>query len=161
MLDTFATADLYDDHGERCMSCETQFVQYGGRRVFGGRIRTVQCLGDNALVREILNSPSTGEVLVVDGGASMASALMGDLIAAAGQRNGWAGVVIRGPVRDTGALAQMDFGVKALGSNPRKSAKAGAGIVDVPVVFGGVVFTPGAWLYSDDDGILVSAEALI
>lgn len=161
MLDTFATADLYDEHGERCMSCETQFTQYGGRRLFGGRIRTVKCLGDNALVRQVLNTPSEGEVLVVDGGASLASALMGDLIAAAGHRNGWAGVVINGPVRDTGALAQMDFGVKALGSNPRKSAKAGAGEIDVPVVFGGVVFRPGAWLYSDDDGILVADEALL
>src|SRR5690606_22520670 len=123
MLDTFATADLYDEYGETCQSCETQFVQYGGRRVFGGRIRTIRCLGDNALVRETLNTPSEGEVLVIDGGGSMASALMGDLIAAAGQRNGWAGAVILGPVRDTGALAQMDFGVKALGSNPRKSAK--------------------------------------
>lgn len=160
MLDTFATADLYDEHGEACQSCETQFVQYGGRRIFGGRIRTVRCLGDNALVRETLNTPSDGEVLVVDGGGSMASALMGDMIAAAGQRNGWAGAVILGPVRDTGALAQMDFGVKALGSNPRKSAKTGAGQLDVPVVFGGVVFTPGAWLYSDDDGILVADKPL-
>ncbi|GAA5232107.1 RraA family protein [Verticiella sediminum] len=161
MTDSFATADLYDEHGENCASCETQFRQYGGRRVFGGRIRTVQCYGDNALVREILNGPGNGDVLVIDGGGLMVSALMGDLIAAAGQRNGWAGAVINGPVRDTAALAQMDFGVKALGSNPRKSAKAGAGRADVPVSFGGVVFTPGAWLYSDDDGILVAAEALV
>jgi len=58
------------------------------------------------------------------------------------------------------ALGELDIGVKALGSNPRKSAKAGAGEVDVPVSFGGVRFQPGAYLYSDEDGIVVADAAL-
>jgi regulator of ribonuclease activity A len=49
----------------------------------------------------------------------------------------------------------MPLGVKALGTNPRKSAKEGLGEIDVPVEFGGVVFRPGARLYADEDGILV------
>jgi len=85
---------------------------------------------------------------------------MGDVVAGLGVRNGWSGVVIHGAVRDVGALAGLDFGIKALGSNPRKSAKTGAGAADVEVTFGGVRFAPGDWLYSDDDGILVSGEKL-
>ena len=64
------------------------------------------------------------------------------MVAGLAQGNGWSGVVINGAVRDVVALGGLDIGVKALGSNPRKSAKAGAGEVDVPVSFGGVRFDP-------------------
>jgi regulator of ribonuclease activity A len=156
----FATADLCDAAGERCQSCAIPFRQFGGRRAFAGRIRTVRCHADNALVRRALETLSAGEVLVVDGGGFLGAALLGDQLATLGLRNGWAGVVIHGAVRDSVALAQMDFGVKALGTNPRRSEKHGLGESDVAVTFGGVVFTPGHWLYSDDDGLLVAAEPL-
>ena len=99
-------------------------------------------------------------MLVVDGAGYLGSALIGDQIALLAQQNGWAGVVIHGAVRDVVALAGIELGVKALGSNPRKSGKAGIGQVDVPVTLGGVTFHPGEWIYSDEDGLLVAAEAL-
>ena len=149
------TADLYDEYEERLESCDLQLRQYGGRRVFAGPIATVRCHEDNALVKQVLNTPGEGRVLVVDGGGSLHTALMGDLIAASAVANGWAGVVINGAVRDVAALAELELGVKALGSNPRKSAKAGVGERDVVVSFGGATFTPGARLVSDDDGVVV------
>jgi regulator of ribonuclease activity A len=157
---SFATADLYDAHGDALSSCATQFRSYGSRPRFCGPIATVRCLEDNALVKQVLATPGEGRVLVVDGGGSLRTALMGDVIAASAVRNGWAAVVINGAVRDTVALAGLDLGVKALGSNPRKSAKDGQGETDVPVTFGGVTFGPGQWLYSDEDGVVVSPERL-
>jgi regulator of ribonuclease activity A len=157
----FATADLIDDFGDELRSCETQFRQYGGRAVFSGPVSTVRCHRDNGLVKGLLNTPGEGRVLVVDGTGSLASALMGDMIAASAVANGWAGVVINGAVRDVPALRGLDLGVKALGSNPRKSAKDGAGEVDVPVTFGGVEFRAGDWLYSDEDGIVVATRSLL
>lgn len=157
---TFATADLVDRFESQLSSCETQLRQFGGRRVFHGRITTVRCFQDNVLLKKALLEPGTGRVLVVDGGGSLGTALLGEMIATIGQASGWSGIVIHGAVRDTKALATIDFGVKALGSNPRKSRKTGAGEVDVPVTFGGVTFTPGQWLYSDGDGIVVSATEL-
>lgn len=159
-MTAFATADLIDAHGDALVSCAVQFRSFGARTAFRGPIRTVTCRADNALVKELLNTPGEGSVLVVDGGGSLRSALMGDMIAGAAVRNGWSGVVINGAVRDTVALAALDLGVKALGSNPRKSAKAGAGSVDVPVDIGGTRFTPGHWLYSDEDGIVLSEHEL-
>ncbi|CAL9514443.1 Putative 4-hydroxy-4-methyl-2-oxoglutarate aldolase [Nocardiopsis dassonvillei] len=156
----FTTADLIDDHGDTLRSCSTQFRQYGGRAVFCGPIRTVKCQEDNGLVKQVLNTPGGGAVLVVDGGGSLRSALMGDMIAEAAVANGWAGVVIHGAVRDTVALGRLELGVKALGSNPRKSAKDAAGRLDAPVAFGDVTFLPGEWLYSDEDGIVVNAERI-
>lgn len=151
-----ATADLVDQHGDAVHSCDLQFRSYGGRSRFSGPVRTVACREDNALVKSVLSEPGKGAVLVVDGEGSLHAALVGDLIAGSAVANGWAGVLVHGAVRDTAAIGALDLGLKALGSNPRKSSKAGAGAVDVPVSFGGVTFTPGAYLYSDEDGVLVT-----
>ncbi|MEV5552168.1 ribonuclease E activity regulator RraA [Nonomuraea wenchangensis] len=153
---TISTADLYDEHGDQLDSCHLQLRQYGGRRAFSGRIATVRCHEDNALLKSVLSEPGEGRVLVVDGGGSLRAALMGDVIAGIAVASGWAGVVIHGVVRDVAALRDLDLGIKALGSNPRKSAKTGAGERDVPVTFGDAVFHPGAELFSDEDGILVT-----
>ncbi|WP_410601211.1 ribonuclease E activity regulator RraA [Amycolatopsis sp. lyj-90] len=155
MIDSFTTADLVDEHGDRLRVCDTQFRQFGGHRKFSGPIRTVSCHEDNGLVKKLLNTPGEGNVLVVDGGGSLHSALTGDMIAKSAVDNGWAGVVVNGAVRDSAELAGLPLGVKALGTNPRKSSKAGVGAVDVPIGFGGVTFTPGDTLYSDDDGVVI------
>jgi regulator of ribonuclease activity A len=149
------TADLVDQHGDALASSDLQMRQYGGLAAFTGTVRTVRCFQDNALVKQALATPGDGQVLVVDGGGSLHSALMGDLIAASAVAHGWAGVVVHGAVRDVAALRDLPLGVKALGSNPRKSTKDGTGEVDVPVSFGGVTYRPGQRLWSDDDGIVV------
>jgi regulator of ribonuclease activity A len=155
---SFATADLYDERGDDLDSCDLQLRQYGGRRAFSGRIVTVRCHQDNALLKSVLSEPGEGRVLVVDGGGSVHTALMGDVIAGIAVANGWSGVVINGAVRDVAALRELDLGVKALGSNPRTSAKTGTSRSPAPVSFGGVTFHPGAELFSDDDGILVGGK---
>jgi regulator of ribonuclease activity A len=149
------TADLYDERGEDLASLSLQFQSLGGRSRFSGPARTIRCFQDNALVKSTLATPGNGAVLVVDGGGSLATALMGDMIAESAVANGWAGVVINGAIRDREAIAGLDLGVKALGSNPRKSAKAGAGEVDVDVVIDGVTIRTGATIWCDPDGILV------
>lgn len=151
-----ATADLCDQHETDTRSCETQFRQFGGRRAFHGRIATVRCFEENVLVKRVLSEPGNGGVLVVDGGGSLGAALIGDIIAGIALSNGWSGIIVHGAVRDVAALGRLEIGLKALGSNPRKSAKTGAGEVGTPVTFGGTTFEPGHWLYSDDDGVVVS-----
>jgi regulator of ribonuclease activity A len=150
-----STADLYDELGEQLQSVSLQLWNFGGRRHFFGPVRTIRCFEDNGLVKQLLATPGEDAVLVVDGGGSLRSALMGDLIAASAVMNGWAGVVIFGAVRDRQAIRGLSLGVKALGSNPRKSSKSGEGEVDVVLTVDGVIFHPGATLISDDDGILV------
>ncbi|MEP6640174.1 MAG: ribonuclease E activity regulator RraA [Chloroflexota bacterium] len=154
-----ATADLMDRDADGLESCETQFRQFGGARSFSGRIRTVECFEDNVLLRRVLSEPGDGQVLVVDGGASYRTALMGDLVAKSAVANGWVGVVINGCVRDVVEIGRLPLGIKALGSNPRRSNKAEVGRIDVPVTFGGATFIPGATLVSDEDGIVVTQSA--
>jgi regulator of ribonuclease activity A len=152
------TADLVDDIGPDVRSCDLQLRQFGGRPQFAGPITTVKCFEDNALLKSVLSEPGNDGVLVIDGDGSVHTALVGDLIAGLGVDNGWAGLIINGAVRDAAALRMLDIGVKALGTNPRKSGKTGEGVRDVAVEFGGVVFVPGHIAYSDDDGIVVVAS---
>jgi regulator of ribonuclease activity A len=154
------TSDLVDTHGDRIRTCAVQFRQYGRVLRFCGPIRTIKTFRDNALIKATLSEAGGGSVLVIDGAASLESALVGDLIAGLALRNGWAGLVIWGAVRDSVALAQLDLGIKALGSNPCKSGKSSVGEIDVPVEFGGAIFRRGDWLYSDEDGIVVSDHPL-
>lgn len=152
---TIATADLYDERGDDLESLALQLHDVGGRVAFDGPIRTIRCHRDNALVKATLATPGGGAVLVIDGGGSLESALVGDLIAASAVENGWAGIIVHGAIRDRVAIGELPLGVKALGSNPRKSAKDGVGEVDVPVVIAGVIFTPGRHVWADSDGVLV------
>ncbi|KAF4677959.1 PtdIns(3,5)P(2) sythesis regulation factor [Perkinsus chesapeaki] len=153
----WSTADICDWCGDNVEYVDPIFNSYGINKQFCGKIRTVKCHEDNSFVKKLLGTPSQGgEVLVIDGGGSNRRALVGDLIAASAVKNGWAGIVVFGYIRDSAAINGMNIGVKALGTHPRKTDKRDIGDIDVPVKFGGVVFTPGDWLYSDDDGIIVS-----
>jgi regulator of ribonuclease activity A len=149
------TADLVDEIGPDVRSCDLQLLQFGGRLQFAGPITTVKCFEDNALLKSVLSEPGTGGVLVIDGDGSLHAALVGDLIVGLALDNGWAGLIINGAVRDAATLRTLDIGIKALGTNPRKSTKTGEGVRDVAVEFGGVVFVPGHIAYADDDGIVV------
>jgi len=149
-----STADLSDENPDARV-CGLQLRQFGGVTEFSGPISTVRCHEDNVLLRRQVEGPGDGRVLVVDGGGSVRAALVGDLVAGIAAANGWVGLVLNACVRDVAVLKHLPIGIKALGSSPRRSAKEGVGEVDVPVEFGGITFTPGAILTSDDDGIVV------
>jgi regulator of ribonuclease activity A len=153
-----STADLVDVYRNsgRIVSCAVQFLHFGKRSRFAGPIRTIATYEDNALVKQLAGEAGGGHVLVVDGGGSLRTALVGDKIAALAAASGWTGLVLFGAVRDASALRTIDIGIKALGTNPWTSGKTGSGSIDLPVNLGGTTFAPGAWVYSDEDGLLVA-----
>lgn len=151
----FATADLMDEY-EAMTNCPVQFRSYGRRKAFHGPMATIRCREDNGLVKAAVAEPGHGRVLVVDGGGSMHTALVGDNVAGTAAGNGWAGIVVNGAVRDTAALALIDIGVQALGTSPRRPSHQGVGESGVPVSCGGTVFFPGHWLFCDEDGVVMS-----
>lgn len=153
------TSDLCDAC-EAALACALPFRGYGRRRAFAGTIRTLRCHEDIALMRDTVSQPGHGHVLVIDGGGSLSRALFGDVMANVASRNGWAGLVINGAIRDSVEIDGMDIGVKALGTVPRRGERTGAGEVDVPVHFGGIMFTPGHRLVADEDGVIVLPAGL-
>ncbi|MGL6045729.1 MAG: ribonuclease E activity regulator RraA, partial [Vogesella sp.] len=134
---------------------------YGGKPRFCGQVVTLKLYEDNTLVREMLAEPGAGKVLVVDGGGSKRCALLGDQIAELAVKNQWEGVVIYGCIRDSVAIGALPLGVRALDTNPKKSVKRNEGTRDLVLNFAGVDFTPGHWLYADEDGVLLSPVALL
>ena len=157
---TFSTADLHDEHEGKVQVANVLMQGYGQKTRFSGPISTVKCFEDNSLVRAALEEPGEGRVLVVDGGGSIRCALVGDKLAELGIKNGWEGLVIHGCIRDSAVISTLDIGIKALGTNPRRSVKKGEGERDIVLNFADATFTPGNWLYADEDGILLSPVKL-
>lgn len=162
---SFKTPDLCDQFetelGKSLRVVAPIFKRYGGRSNFSGRIVTLKLFEDNSLVRTAFAEGGKGKVLVIDGGGSLRCALVGDQLAILAQQNGWEGVVVYGCIRDSADINGIDIGVRALDTHPQKSIKKNVGDRDIAVTFGGVTFNPGEYLYVDEDGILVSAQALL
>lgn len=166
-----STCDLCDIHktaaDDSFRVLPPVFQAYGQRARFAGPVSTVKCFEDNSMVKAALESPGTvdtahgpmGRVLVVEGGASMRRALVGGNLGAAAVKNGWAGIVVNGCVRDLAELNQCDIGIRALAAHPMPTEKRGEGQRDLPVLVQGVWIRPGDWLVADEDGIVVLAAA--
>lgn len=163
----FVTCDLLDDHPEHDFQVVSPsidgkfFKSYGAINSFGGQVVTVKCFEDNSRVKELLATDGQGKVLVVDGGASMRCALMGDMIAESAVKNHWSGVIIYGCVRDVDAIAELNLGVHALAAIPQKSNRKGLGEVDISLSFGGVTVQSGDYVYADNNGIIIAKEKLV
>jgi regulator of ribonuclease activity A len=157
---TFATTDLSDEFGDELQVCAPIFRDFGAHSRFAGPVATIKCFEDNSLVRELVAEPGAGRVLVVDAGGSMRRAVLGDLLAQKAVDSGWAGFLIYGCIRDSAAIRKMPIGVKALGTIPLKTDKRGEGQRDLSVRFADVTFAPGAWLYADEDGVVIAPRQL-
>jgi regulator of ribonuclease activity A len=156
----FSTCDLCDAHEADISGVfrvlPPVFRDYGAPRAFCGPVYTLRCLEDNSRVREALNAPGQGRVLVIDGGGSLRHGLVGGNLAVAAVRNGWAGIVVDGCVRDAAELRASGVPIRALALMPLRTAKRGEGQANVPVRIQGVPVRPGDWLYADEDGIVVA-----
>ena len=173
MTAAFATCDLCDayknDSSGDFRVLPPVFRDYGGVHRFCGPVVTIKCFEDNSSVKAAVDSVGyeetpagrVGKVLVVDGGGSLRRALLGGNLAAAAARNGWAGVVIDGCVRDVGELTALSLGIRALASMPLATEKRGEGQHDLTLQIQGVWVRPGDWLYADEDGIVLAANRLI
>ena len=134
------------------------FQAFGAITAFAGSVSTVQCLDDNTSVKQAVESPGHGRVLVVDGGGSLRRALVGGNLAEAAARNGWAGLLVNGCVRDRAELGTTAIGIRALALMPLPTDRQQAGRVDQPVCLQGLWVRPGDWLVADEDGIVVMSR---
>jgi regulator of ribonuclease activity A len=156
-----ATADLWDDHMEHLSLLNLDLLNFGGKTSFGGKIVTLKLFEDNSYVRKTLQEDGTGKVLFVDGGGSKRCALLGDNIANLAIDNGWEGIIIYGCIRDSKVIKDRDIGIKAIGTCPVKSAKRHSGLRGETLLIGGTKIKDGDYVYSDDDGVLISSNKLV
>jgi len=154
------TCDISDKLHPDVQYLEPVYKIYGAKTSFSGRIVTVKCYEDNSLVEEALMANGKESVLVIDAGGSMNCAMLGDKRAADAINNEWEGIIVHGLIRDSVAINGMELGIRALGVYPLKSIKNGVGDSNLIVNFSGVTFTPGEYLYADEDGVIVVKEKL-
>ena len=152
---SFSTPDLSDENPD-AQALAPILQNLGGKKVFWGKIETLKCPDDNSYVKELLNSDGDGKVLVVDADGISTVALLGDMIAEAGVRNNWSGIVINGYVRDIDILSKLDIGVQAIGTMPVRSEKKNQRQVGIDISFGGLTFSSGDYVYADNNGLLLS-----
>lgn len=150
-----ATTDICDENPQARV-CQPIFGDFGGVLHFFGPAKTLKVFEDNQRVRELLESPGEGRVLVVDGGGSDRCALVGGNLGVLGEKNGWAGILVYGYVRDAEELAGCQLGIKALGTMPRKSEKGlHTAHEDRQLQFANVSIGAGDWIYADIDGVVI------
>jgi len=137
-----------------------QFINFGKKGFFSGKVETAVCPDDNSKVKQILNEKGNGKILIVDGQGSTNVALIGDMIAESAEKNNWQAVIIHGCVRDVEALSNFKLGIFALGSVPKKSEKKDLGEIGINIKVGGVSIESGNWAYADESGILISKAEL-
>ena len=152
--------DLCDAHPHAVQVLEPVFQSFGGRAAFYGQAETIRTHEDNSRVREAVNEPGEGRVLVVDGGGSLKRSLLGGDLAGKAAKNGWAGVIVYGAVRDVAELEAEPLGVLALALIPMKTEKRGLGERGISVALASAVIHPGDWIYADRDGVIAAREAL-
>lgn len=162
---TFATCDICDTNEDKIAAgtlavLPPVFKSFGKRSAFAGPARTLKVFEDNVLVRAALETPGEGHVLVVDGGGSLRCALVGGNLGVLAEKNGWAGIVVNGCIRDSEEINGCDIGLRALATHPQRSIRKGVGEKDLQVTIAGVTVRPGDWIYADADGVLVAAAKL-
>jgi regulator of ribonuclease activity A len=156
---SFTTPDLSDENPD-ALALLPILKNLGGRKSFHGKIETLKCPDDNSFVKQLLNSEGKKRILVVDANGINTVALLGDMIAEAGVKNNWSGVVINGYIRDVDIINTLNIGVQALGTMPVRSAKKNQGELGIDVSFGGLTFKSGDYVYADNNGLLLSKREL-
>lgn len=110
--------------------------------------------GDNLMIHKALNMAVQGDVIVVDAGGDLSNALIGELMIAFAKKQGVAGLVINGAVRDYGSISADDYPIFAAGVTHRGPYKDGPGEVNVPIALNGMVINPGDLVVGDADGLV-------
>ena len=162
---SFATCDICDAYEDKLATGSLAvlppiFQSFGMQLNFSGPASTLKVFEDNVLVRSTLETPGNGRVLVVDGGGSLRCALVGGNLGVLAEKNGWAGIIVYGCIRDSEELNTCDIGVRALGTHPQRSVRKGVGDSNLRVMIAGIAVEPGNWIYADADGVLVAQEKL-
>ena len=162
---SFATCDICDANEDKLAAgtlavLPPVFKSFGKQVKFSGPASTLKVFEDNVLVRQALETPGNGHVLVVDGGGSLRCALVGGNLGVLAEKNGWAGIIVNGCVRDSEELNACNVGIRALATHPQRSIRKGVGDLDLAVSIASVAVRPGFWIYADADGVLVSADKL-
>ncbi len=156
----FFTADICDEHFESVEVLEDRYKNFGGASKCHGDIVTVKLDKNNSeLIKILRDEDGKGKIVVVDV-AEEYFAVVGENLMKFALKNNYSGIIVNGYIRDTFQIKDIPVALYALGTCPRKYIPATQGERDIPLIFGGVKFNVGDYLYADTDGIIVTKKPL-
>ena len=160
-IKTFSVPDLCDLHENKINIGDIFLRSFGGCKNFYGQIRTAECSHSNAIVKELVQEDGTNKVLVIKHTGTDLCSMVGDQIAQTAYENNWNGIFVNGYIRDIEIIKDINIGVCAKNTYPKKTNKSiGIGKKDIPFKFGNVQINPGSWIYVDFNGWVVSKKEL-
>lgn len=156
LIDAFAksSTSIISDNLSRLPGAVGLRPFYKGTTMAGSAITVRTASGDNLFIHKALDLLQPGDVVVVDGGGDLTRALVGEIMTAIAAKRGAAGMVIDGAIRDAGVLMTSSFPCFARTAIHRGPYKNGPGAINVPVVVGGMVVSPGDIVVGDEDGVV-------
>ncbi len=158
---TFFTADICDEHSDRVAVLGGGYSNYGGADKCQGEVVTIKLDRNNSdLITLLRDVDGTGKVAVADVDQTY-YAVVGEKLMKFAHQSNYAGILINGYIRDSLQIRNIPVALYALGTCPRKYIPVTTGEQDVPLVFGGVEFKDGDYLYADTDGVIVTAEKIV
>lgn len=130
-----------------------------GTSIAGSAVTVSSHPGDNLMIHAAVEVCGPGDVLVVTNTAPSTHGMFGELLATSLVQRGVIGLVIDAGVRDTAELREMGFPVWSRHVSVQGTVKASPGSVNVPVVLGEQLVSPGDVVCADDDGVVVVPRA--
>lgn len=153
-----ASTTVYEAAGQQGAMDHTIRPIVAGMKVCGSAL-TVRCqAADNLTLHAAIALAQPGDVIVADVGACLEAGHWGEIVTVAAQARGVAGVVINGGVRDVAPIGRRGFPLFAAAISMKAAVKSTAGLINHPIVCGGVAVNPGDLILADDDGVVVVAH---
>jgi len=154
------TADFCDTYPDQVSVLGPGFSNYGGAQLCQGEVVTIRLNQNNSdLIKLLRDEDGQGKVVVVDADQAY-FAIVGEMLMKFAHQNGYTGIIVNGYIRDTFQIKDIPVALYALGTCSRKYIPVTQGQRDIPLSFGGVEFKPGDYVYTDSDGIIVTAKPL-
>lgn len=131
------------------------------KKIAGPALTAYNYPGDNLATHQAIYLARPGNVIVMSNGGEVQGAQCGELTGLQAKRNGVAGLLCHGSVRDIQALIEMGLPTWSTAIHPSHPEKRGPASINVPIVVAGVMVNPGDIIVADADGVIVIPPAML